>query len=665
MTTVYWRKDEPDDFQVKDINVPGVFPRPSLKLNSSSVTTTVKPWLRPRSTRTSGSKHEQSTRNQGASLGNVNQTAPLAGETKSMPGDKPKLASHGKVSASLKDLSFEDKKRVANLIKELAKAGEERKLAVNALHQERTLFQGKEESLKRQQEKLISERDELREKILEYQFLINQYSRQIQHEKEEPNAELKEGAGKERQISTGNARERGELLNIKGNLKPSLPIKDLDEEIQTYYSVPASTDSRHDKQMPVCSKQDSYTEDRSKTRELANELTQANASLYEAKPSEDKLSTQANAKPDPQYVPVEKCDDKSDSEVQRKLLEQQSTLLGQQKMIQQQLENLQVLQQKYAEEFSQIITYSEDLKQVMSAERKATEIDRQDEIHPAMIDTSIRREIVYHDEHSIAEEKHIRGNRDVGNGSKQAGIQLAVSPGHGLDAKNHSRGTRVADNKHLGQRQLVKLDSYVNKSIEQIPGYLLHTDDAQLQEKSVLEVTPKMSDLSHSNGEDVHKSRIYESEASPAGKLVAHQCQPAMKQELFTHVPYDISPRSKSSLPLQSSMLSRKSSDSIANSNVENSLSHHEPPGENIKGKICKSKKQYSLLHSFEDFENEHPNCEDDNFLNPGSYTGFARSILEGKYRNEQIFASTDYSDDESEQEDNELIADMFFLKRP
>ena len=92
-------------------------------------------------------------------------------------------------------------------------------------------------------------------------------------------------------------------------------------------------------------------------------------------------------------------------------------------------------------------------------------------------------------------------------------------------------------------------------------------------------------------------------------------------------------------------------------------LPYEQSTGRRTNSQYNTENKQHSLLKSLEDIENE-LSYEDEDFLNPGSYAGFARSILEGKVKNEQIFASTDYSDNESEPEDNELIADMFFLKR-
>ena len=58
----------------------------------------------------------------------------------------------------LKDLKPEDKKRVANLVKELAKVGEERELALSQLTEERVAFEERLQILQEEYESNINEK---------------------------------------------------------------------------------------------------------------------------------------------------------------------------------------------------------------------------------------------------------------------------------------------------------------------------------------------------------------------------------------------------------------------------------------------------------------------------------------------------------------------------
>ncbi|XP_067653605.1 uncharacterized protein [Haliotis asinina] len=81
--------------------------------------------------------------------------------------------------ASFKDLRMEDKKRVANLIKELAKAGDEKEKVVVQLHQEREQYEQQILQLVAQQEQVLKEREDIHVKLLETQQLLTKYQEQI------------------------------------------------------------------------------------------------------------------------------------------------------------------------------------------------------------------------------------------------------------------------------------------------------------------------------------------------------------------------------------------------------------------------------------------------------------------------------------------------------
>ncbi|XP_013409110.1 protein hinderin [Lingula anatina] len=82
-------------------------------------------------------------------------------------------------SASLKDLRPEDKKRVANLIKELAKVGEEKDSAQQQLQGERDRYQKQMAELERQKQQIIREREELQKQFLDTQALLLKYQKQV------------------------------------------------------------------------------------------------------------------------------------------------------------------------------------------------------------------------------------------------------------------------------------------------------------------------------------------------------------------------------------------------------------------------------------------------------------------------------------------------------
>ena len=676
MTTVFWQKDDPDDFQVKDVNCPGVFPQPSSKIDSYTVTTAVKPWLRPRrrepESQPLSSKHKHSK---------VQGTL-LQARKPSSSRNESGIAAKGKVSASLKDLSSEDKKRVANLIKELAKAGEERKLAVNALHQERSVFQGKEESLKQQQERLIAERDELREKILEYQFLINQYSKQIQHEKEELPVEERCSISKGNMVSSVKNRvvSKDSLISSEGNIKPPLPMREEDEKIQTYYNVKRSKDSGYCRETGTVDQSSKSGNGCIEEHPRANDVVSSGAAEKETQimrmdgktvdppitfdptglkenesqtcftsPARDAL-LQTSKMPDISHISK---DNPSDLGIQKTLVEQQTRLLEQQKVIQQQVEHLQMLQNKYTQEFSQIVTYSEGLKQVLNAEKSTVESsNQQHKVDMGLASNDVSESKLGGNDHSeeiTFHDKHISNDNERRMGADDKDIPCNMQ-----DSREQSlqHSTIVVDNAQHSEKQRIGFDSHVNKSIEQIPGYLMHANDNHLKQKSTLVIVPDKSLLRHSSREDTHYSDNHTIDNSIILHATSHQDRFSTS---LSHSPHHGHSRKQSPSPVPLS-----------------TISYNHTYGETLRSATRRKetmtdteRKQHSLLQSLEDLDSELSGGDDhENLFIPESYTGFARNILEGKFRNEQIFASTDYSDNESEPDDNELIADMFFLKR-
>jgi hypothetical protein len=96
--------------------------------------------------------------------------------------------------ASLKNLNIEDKKRVANLIKELAKTGEERELALEKLQEERVSFDEQLCAVHEEQTALKREREALKQRLEKSEKLLKKYERDLKSvktEKEEQDKILK------------------------------------------------------------------------------------------------------------------------------------------------------------------------------------------------------------------------------------------------------------------------------------------------------------------------------------------------------------------------------------------------------------------------------------------------------------------------------------------
>uniref|UniRef100_A0A8B9CCU3 Uncharacterized protein n=1 Tax=Anser brachyrhynchus TaxID=132585 RepID=A0A8B9CCU3_9AVES len=86
------------------------------------------------------------------SMDPVRSTGDLTGQQVSKGGMK---------SASLKDLCPEDKRRIANLIKELARVSEEKEVTEERLKAEQESFEKKIRQLEEQNELIIKEREDI------------------------------------------------------------------------------------------------------------------------------------------------------------------------------------------------------------------------------------------------------------------------------------------------------------------------------------------------------------------------------------------------------------------------------------------------------------------------------------------------------------------------
>ncbi|XP_074991796.1 protein hinderin-like isoform X1 [Calonectris borealis] len=105
----------------------------------------------------------------------------------------------GMKSASLKDLCPEDKRRIANLIKELARVSEEKEVTEERLKAEQESFEKKIRQLEEQNELIIKEREALQQQYRECQELLSLYQKYLAEQQEKLSLSLSElSAAKEK-----------------------------------------------------------------------------------------------------------------------------------------------------------------------------------------------------------------------------------------------------------------------------------------------------------------------------------------------------------------------------------------------------------------------------------------------------------------------------------
>ncbi|XP_045383629.1 protein hinderin isoform X2 [Lemur catta] len=150
-------------------------------------------------------------------------------------------------SASLKDLCLEDKRRIANLIKELARVSEEKEVTEERLKAEQESFEKKIRQLEEQNELIIKEREALQLQYRECQELLSLYQKYLSEQQEKLTMSLSElGAAKmqEQQVSNRKSTLRSSSMELDGSyLSVARP--------QTYYQT---------KQRPKSANQDSVSE---------------------------------------------------------------------------------------------------------------------------------------------------------------------------------------------------------------------------------------------------------------------------------------------------------------------------------------------------------------------------------------------------------------------
>ncbi|XP_021070434.1 protein hinderin isoform X2 [Mus pahari] len=126
----------------------------------------------------------------------------------------------GMKSASLKDLCLEDKRRIANLIKELARVSEEKEVTEERLKTEQESFEKKIRQLEEQNELIIKEREALQLQYRECQELLSLYQKYLSEQQEQLTLSLSElGAARaqEQQITKKKHTPQCSLMDMDGS----------------------------------------------------------------------------------------------------------------------------------------------------------------------------------------------------------------------------------------------------------------------------------------------------------------------------------------------------------------------------------------------------------------------------------------------------------------
>ncbi|XP_023570184.1 protein hinderin isoform X2 [Octodon degus] len=161
--------------------------------------------------------------------------------------DEQNFCKEGMKSASLKDLCLEDKRRIANLIKELARVSEEKEVTEERLKAEQESFEKKIRQLEEQNELIIREREALQLQYRECQELLSLYQKYLSEQQEKLTMSLSE-------LSAARMQEQ-QITNKKGILQSSSVELD-----GSYLSVAKPQIYYQSKQRPKSANQDSASE---------------------------------------------------------------------------------------------------------------------------------------------------------------------------------------------------------------------------------------------------------------------------------------------------------------------------------------------------------------------------------------------------------------------
>ncbi|XP_044921462.1 protein hinderin isoform X2 [Mustela putorius furo] len=161
--------------------------------------------------------------------------------------DEQNICRGGLKSVSLKDLCLEDKRRIANLIKELARVSEEKEVTEERFRAEQESFEKKIRQLEEQNDLIIKEREALQLQYRECQELLSLYQKYLSEQQEKLTMSLSElGAARmqEQQASNRKSTLQSSAMELDGS----------------YLSVAKSQTCYQTKQRPKSTNQDSASE---------------------------------------------------------------------------------------------------------------------------------------------------------------------------------------------------------------------------------------------------------------------------------------------------------------------------------------------------------------------------------------------------------------------
>uniref|UniRef100_A0A8C7C3G9 KIAA1328 n=1 Tax=Neovison vison TaxID=452646 RepID=A0A8C7C3G9_NEOVI len=161
--------------------------------------------------------------------------------------DEQNICRGGLKSVSLKDLCLEDKRRIANLIKELARISEEKEVTEERFRAEQESFEKKIRQLEEQNDLIIKEREALQLQYRECQELLSLYQKYLSEQQEKLTMSLSElGAARmqEQQASNRKSTLQSSAMELDGS----------------YLSVAKSQTCYQTKQRPKSTNQDSASE---------------------------------------------------------------------------------------------------------------------------------------------------------------------------------------------------------------------------------------------------------------------------------------------------------------------------------------------------------------------------------------------------------------------
>ncbi|XP_062409729.1 protein hinderin [Sardina pilchardus] len=199
---IFWMNDTSDDDQPM-VFVPGVSRKlglsrgPGITGEGKGRVQTVHRKGNPRGPSQQSSRSVPSSEGK-SSTRTTSSTRPTPAEARSSaPTHKPPenpcsspQAGHGNTKPSLKDLCPEDKRRIANLIQELARVSEEKEESVQKLRDEQETFERKILELEQQNQFIVHERESLKQQYRECQELLSLYQQYLSQQQDKLNQSI-------------------------------------------------------------------------------------------------------------------------------------------------------------------------------------------------------------------------------------------------------------------------------------------------------------------------------------------------------------------------------------------------------------------------------------------------------------------------------------------